>query len=179
MNPEIKRHFEMAQAAKAAFIEIILQTGPEGRVFRTEPDAWNMLQVMEHLYRAEDGVRKQLLKYGQGNGKQAGLSSGLRSIAMRLFMRSPARIKVPAAAGAQIIPTGELTFDDLKTQWDQLRSEIGIWVEAYPSDKADRYVFKHPVGGLFTPVQTLRFMEDHIVHHIKQLNRIREAWQSK
>lgn len=166
-------HFERAEAARATLLDMIASCPVEQQIKKPGPEAWNMIEVAEHLFNAEQGILPQLKKYGKGEGKKAGLSATLRSTILSLFMRSPAKIKVPKAA-ARIEPQGNKDFESLKESWNVLREDMNTWVHQYPHNRLGHYVFKHPVAGLLTPVQTMQFLEDHIAHHIKQIERIKK-----
>jgi len=118
---------------------------------------------------------QQLEKFGDGKGKKANMMAGFRSLMTTLFMKSPAKIKIPKKAQEGFRPFDIQDYESVKNEWDTLRNEMEKWAEKYPDSKADRYVFKHPVSGLLTPTQTLRFLKDHIDHHIKQIERIKNA----
>ena len=165
-------HFERAEAAKSTLLDMIASCPVEQQSQKPSPEAWNMIEVAEHLFNAEQGIVPQLKKYGKGEGKQASLFAGIRSTLLTLFMRSPAKFNVPKAA-ARIEPKGMHNLDSLKQAWDALRKEMLRWAEDYPTSHLSHYVFKHPVAGLLTPIQTMQFLEDHIAHHIKQIERIK------
>jgi uncharacterized damage-inducible protein DinB len=166
-------HFERAEAARNTLLGMIASCPKEQQGKKPSPEAWNMIQVAEHLFNAEQGILPQLKKYGKGEGKKAGLSASFRSTLLSLFMRSPAKIKVPKAA-AGIEPKGNLDFESLNNSWNALRENIREWAVNYPTGRLGHYVFKHPVAGLMTPVQTMQFLEDHIAHHIQQIERIKK-----
>ena len=50
----------------------------------------------------------------------------------------------------------------------------GKW-SIIPSELSDRGIFRHPVVGPMSLAQALRFMEDHVGHHAKQIDRIARA----
>ena len=175
MSNTLIQHFERAEAAKSTLMSMIASCPKEQQSKKPSPEAWNMIEVAEHLYNAEQGILPQLKKYGKGEGKKAGLPSILRSTLLSLFLRSPAKTKVPKAA-AGIEPKGNWDFESLSEAWNALREEMKSWAHQYPGSRLDHYVFKHPAAGLMTPVQTMKFLEDHIAHHIKQIERIKKQF---
>ena len=44
-----------------------------------------------------------------------------------------------------------------------------------PPELSDRGIFRHPVMGLMSLAQALRFMEDHVARHTRQIDRIMDA----
>jgi uncharacterized damage-inducible protein DinB len=172
MYNELTEQFERAEAARLTLLKKIEDSPAEQRKKKPALETWNMIEVAEHLFNAEQNILPQLRKYGKGEGKKADFLAGIRSTLLTLFMRSPAKIKVPKAA-AGIEPKGNMEFEALKNAWNDLRREMNDWVQQYPESHLGHYVFKHPVAGLMTPVQTMRFLEDHIIHHLKQIERIK------
>jgi hypothetical protein len=174
MSNPIQQQFDKAEQVKTEMLALISACSEALRKEAPAEGQWNMIQVMEHLLAAEKAILRQLEKYGHGQGKKASLGAALRSWSMTRFLRSPAKIKVPKAA-AGIEPSGIKGYEEVKNEWDSVRASMQDWLHTYPMAKAEHYVFKHPVAGLLTPMQTFRFMEDHIVHHIMQIKRIRQA----
>lgn len=175
MHPEIKTQWEKAEKARLKMLQLIANATEAQREFVPGEDKWNMLNVAQHLIQAESSILHQLLKFGDGKGKKANLMAGIRSMLMTLLLQSPAKIKVPKKAREAFKPFDKQDYESVKNEWDTLRNQMETWAENYPENKANRYVFKHPVSGLLTPAQTFRFLKDHIDHHIKQIERIRNA----
>ncbi|MFC2186595.1 DinB family protein [Fulvivirgaceae bacterium LMO-SS25] len=175
MHPEIKTQWEKAEKARLKMLQLIANATEAQREFVPGEDKWNMLNVAQHLIQAENGVLRQFEKFGDGKGKKANVLAGLRSLLTSLLLKSPAKIKVPKKAREAFKPFDKQGYESVKNEWDALRNQMQIWAENYPDTKANRYVFKHPVSGLLTPTQTFRFLKDHIDHHIKQIERIRNA----
>jgi hypothetical protein len=175
MHPEIKTQWDKAENARQKMLQLIANATETQREYVPGEDKWNMLNVAQHLIQAEEGVLQQLEKFGNGKGKKANIMAGVRSMLTTLFMKSPAKIKIPKKAREGFRPFDKQSYESVKTEWDALRNQMKSWAENYPEAKANRYVFKHPVSGLLTPTQTFRFLKDHIDHHIKQIERIRNA----
>ncbi|MFZ6666401.1 DinB family protein [Peijinzhouia sedimentorum] len=175
MHPEIKTQWEKAEKARLKMLQLIANATEAQREFVPGEDKWNMLNVAQHLIQAENGVLRQFEKFGDGKGKKANVLAGLRSLLTSLLLKSPAKIKVPKKAREAFKPFDKQGYESVKNEWGALRNQMQIWAENYPDTKANRYVFKHPVSGLLTPTQTFRFLKDHIDHHIKQIERIKNA----
>ncbi|MCS6838621.1 MAG: DinB family protein, partial [Bdellovibrionaceae bacterium] len=57
-------------------------------------------------------------------------------------------------------------------EWQALRHEWTRFLEHFPANAHGRLVFRHPVAGRLTILQTLKFMADHLERHKEQMKRL-------
>jgi hypothetical protein len=57
--------------------------------------------------------------------------------------------------------------------WQSLRADYEGFISQLPSGYHEKLIFRHPRAGMFDLSQTLRFLTDHITHHLFQLERIK------
>jgi hypothetical protein len=132
---------------------------------------WSMVQVLLHLIIAEElslgYVRHKLSRHAEL--KNAGLKSWLRYQVVVLFLRFKKKIKAPAQIA--VIPD-DVTPAETLQRWQVLRSEWKRTLETMPEELLDKEIFRHPVTGFMNISQTLRFLREHILHHVAQIERI-------
>ena len=135
------------------------------------PDAWSLLQVIEHLVLSEqallEGARKKLLQ----PARPVTLREKYMALMVLLVMKSGKKVRVPAAA-RHVTPGNQTPFDSVRSQWSATRDEMERFLEELPADRRTSVLFRHPVSGGMTPSQTLRFVRGHIQHHHAQIDRL-------
>jgi hypothetical protein len=140
------------------------------RQFRPEPQAWNSLQVFEHLINVHNGATKSIL-FGLSKSKkqQAQLSQLWKFYALIFLLYSPAKFKAPE----MVHPVKNLSWDLLKDEWRHSQQKISDVVKQIPNEEKSVLIFKHPRAGLLTTNQTLSFLNAHASHHRMQLSKIK------
>jgi hypothetical protein len=137
--------------------------------------SWSMAQVIDHLYRSESATFRFVRAFDfSRRNQQLGLGSALRSALTKWALHMPLRFKKPAG-----LP--EPAADDrgevrpILDAWEKDIAEFGAFLETFPADKCDRFVFRHPLAGRFNLNQTLDFLTAHLLHHRQQIRRIQET----
>jgi hypothetical protein len=137
---------------------------------KINPEVWSPAEVYAHIIFANRLTVQNMQKAVEG---QATEDNGKLPWKVRLLLftgRFPSGRKVPDVV-AKRTPQF-LTIADAREATESLRAElINIWKSHAlwsPSQK-----LKHPVLGLLNNKQWITFMKIHSIHHIKQLDRIR------
>ncbi len=171
MTAELLRQFERLEECRAELLSRIEGLDEPRLNRRPGENQWSVIQVICHLTRAEEltlvYIRKKM-KY-RSNLQKAGIAAALRSVALTVALRSGLRFKAPARSAE--IPE-EQDLATTRGEWDRVREEWKATLESFPAELAGQAVFRHPVAGRLSLAQGLRFMEEHILHHAKQIDRI-------
>ena len=73
----------------------------------------------------------------------------------------------------KILASPEVTsLDELRKDWDALRTEMEQFFTEFPDKWLTKAVYKHPFLGMLNAVDALRFFNAHLMHHIRQVHRI-------
>jgi len=133
--------------------------------------SWSVNQVLAHLSNAEFGTVRYIQKKMQGMNSlgQRNFSSKIRAQLLKWFLNSPVKFKMPKKMPE---PTNDLSFSELKMQFDKNRAMLRELIESFPQEDLDKLIFKHPFAGRFSLHQTIVFLENHYKHHEKQIDRI-------
>lgn len=171
MTSEWLQQFERLEEDKSRLFQQIEGLDDAQLNQRPGENQWSIIQVLCHLSKAEELSLIYIRKKMKDRSKlsKAGLGSTLRSAALALFLRSPLRFKAPVRS-AEVPEEQDLTTT--VSEWDRVRIEWKAVIDSFPTEIQDQAVFRHPVAGRMSLSQALRFMEEHIRHHAKQIDRI-------
>lgn len=132
---------------------------------------WSVLQVCYHLMRSEELSLIYLQKkIGYDTHiQQATIGSVLRSGLLYWTLRLP--FKLPAPKRVAVFPDN-LRWQQLKTEWTQIRKGIRTVIHNLPEGYDKKLVYRHPFSGRMTLYQMLTFFDIHISRHEKQIERL-------
>lgn len=135
-------------------------------------DAWSVLQIMQHVMKAEEGAVLYIKKKLSFNPalEKAGVMSNMRSIALNMSLSSPIKIKAPEGVSGEHLLT-DLTFWDVAKQWKQQRKELENYLNTLPAELFHLDVYKHPLTGKMTIASMLSFFNKHVDRHTNQIRR--------
>ena len=71
-----------------------------------------------------------------------------------------------------------LSPHELNEKWPLQRKELFSFIESHQASFGSHLTFRHPYAGRMTMHQMLIFLNDHLAHHMKQINRILEKIKS-
>ena len=153
-------------------ISELKRLNPEQLSYKQSAESWSIIQVLNHLLATEQGTLgyvKKKLKYG--GLKEVNWSSGFRAFLMRSVNNSSIRFKMPSALSA---PSEEGSLSSIEDQWSTLRDDWKDCLRTFPNESLDKAVFRHPIFGRLSFLQTMDSMITHQNHHVKQIKRIKE-----
>jgi len=170
MNVEIGRALERLEATRAEILSR-LEGHDHARLNRPRADGgWSALQILHHVVAGEEATLGYLKKKMQAGPSlpRAGLRSRLRLLALRIASASPLRFRAPAATAT--VPA-EIDPAFLRSRWERVRGDWRSLLESFPEDLVGRQVFRHPVVGRMGLRDTLGFLQSHLDHHARQVDR--------
>jgi len=143
--------------------------------YSQQPDAqtWSVGQVAQHLYLSERNslaYLKKKLSYPDTVPLYHPKSWGGVWL-IKLVYLFHFKIKAPDSINMWKI-SEVMTQEELKAKWDELRKELISFVEKNEPAFGRHLAFRHPFAGRMTMHQMLIFMNDHMRHHQKQMQKI-------
>jgi hypothetical protein len=170
MIPQLEAPYKQYNGVRETFFERIAALLPTQQAFRPDKEEWNHLQVMEHIVTSEATLLAFFNKYDPAlTERKVGLKNKAANLALTQFYRSAKKVKMPAGLPT---PTGEQSVEDMLRQAQEVMQGFTVFVEAFPENKINYSVFKHPVSGGMSMKATIEFLGNHILHHNHQLDRI-------
>lgn len=142
--------------------------------FRPAPDAWSLLQVADHLVRAEastlEAVRRRVDRLAERG--RPDLLSRLRSRLLFAFLRWPVRVRMPGAVAEVVRPGEGLELGGMESRWKEVREGWRELLDELPAAATSAVFLRHPVGGAMDAAATLDFFAVHHDHHLAQVERL-------
>lgn len=136
-----------------------------------KPGKWSPLQIIYHLQLSEsltiDSIRK---KMAAERRPATGLKHALRYRLMHWVLASPLKYKAPAAVGENL--PDNLQKNVLFADYDEVRASLKAMLDSFPSGRMKDEIFRHPKVGYLNISQSVGFLEDHFIHHEKQIRSI-------
>ena len=132
---------------------------------------WSALQVLHHVIAAEAGTQRYISKkmLAGPNLPRAGLASRMRLLALQAAIVLPFRFRAPAVTAD--VPD-EADPAELLARWQETREGLRTLLEGFPDELVDRVVFRHLLVGLMGLHDTLDFLQAHLDHHVRQVERL-------
>lgn len=173
MHSSLAKAFERSERERQKFLGLLRDLPDETLRKKTDPETWSLIQVATHLLGAEKGTLSYLRKKTSTPEalKKTGAKEAFRYALLDIANSLPLRFKTPPGVEQ---PANELSLAELLAQWDQLRSDLRQFLEAFPDAWLDKGVFRHPVVGMLRMKQSMGFLTRHIRHHRYQVHRIRK-----
>jgi len=170
MLAALDRRLDRMERRRAALLGRVAPLGAEALVFRSAPERWHVLDILEHLIVIEEMILRGLANRPGPLPIGARVIGGLKLTALRLYLRGGGKIKAPSRA---ILPRGNITLPELRERWDRTRGGYRSALESFERTDLIRPMMRHPIIGKLTPVQTLTFLDAHLAHHGRQIDRLR------
>ena len=171
MQEQLQRRFERLEGTRREVLAR-LEGHDRARLNRPRADGgWSALQVLHHVITAEAGTLRYISKKMLAGTSlpRAGLVSRLRLVALQLGNASPLRFRAP---GVTADVPAEVDPEELRVRWDEVRAQWKQLLDGFPDELLDRVVFRHTMVGLMGLSDTLRFLQSHLDHHARQVERL-------
>jgi uncharacterized damage-inducible protein DinB len=133
---------------------------------------WSIAKILSHLVASEQLSVRYLSKKLQGIDEvdNTGVMEELKMLVLIISQRLPLKFKAP-----NVIVENTHVFQslqDAQQNWDKTRNELKAILDRFDDNQIRRKVFKHPIAGKLNIQQTLRFIQEHIIHHTPQIKNL-------
>ena len=169
MNAKLQSTFDALESQRSRLLNE-LRSLPLDVLTSTPAAKWSILMILSHIIAAEqmglNYVHKKILGV-----KEVG-TSGLWEESKLLTFLVSQRIPMLKYKAPRVIVENTVSYTDLRTiekEWEKLRAEWRLFLEALPEQYTNRKIFRHAVGGRFDVRQGLIVFREHINHHLPQI----------
>ena len=169
-----RQHIEVFNKLKSNYtnlLELVSTLNVNQLNKNTEADKWSCGQIMEHLqmsfgftilYLNKKITQPELIPV-------AGFKSTLRYWLIKFVLISPIKIKAPK--GVDNVPE-VTTIEHIQQGVKKNLQALEEFINRYPVELNQKAIFKHPLAGRINLYQTIQFLNDHLMHHDRQIRQI-------
>ncbi len=147
---------------QALLDDIERATTAEARQRKPAPEEWSLTEVVQHLALVSEAMLRSARPREEGSPSLE--HDGFERLQSRL--RSGIKTTVPTD---RIVPRPGVVWNDAVAN---ARGSVDRWRESLASGRLDNVSFPHPRAGELTTEQTVRFLADHLDHHLAQVDRL-------
>lgn len=174
MEPgDCSRTFRELEVRRAELMSEFAGWPPSRLRFRPAPGTWSVVEVLDHIVKAESGTVADV-RAGLQNPQALGDVERPGIAALDRALRSDQKFTVPASA-ASIHPDAQTTFADVASRWEHARAQFRSLLGTLSPKDTHCGVFHHPSAGWMTVADGLDYFAAHLYHHGFQLARLRES----
>jgi len=159
---------------KFSQLQELLSIAPPYQIHtQPNPNAWSVIQVIQHLYAAEGGTYLYLQKKLQGIHSElpkVNWKSAFREFKLITYLNIPLRWPAPKVVNPVKL---EITtdLDELMTDWQNVREDLFQLMSNLDDSLWQKQIQRHPLVGRISLKGTLNFTEVHFDRHFKQIKR--------
>jgi DinB family protein len=169
MDADLQHHLERLDRQRAALLARLGTYTEAQQAFRAASSSWSLADVAQHLVLVEE----RMVHYGrQMEGRRPGrttIGSRVRFwLILRLFARGM-RLRAPVTT---VVPDAHVGLPALAERWERARHCVADYVAEFTGSSKAAPAFRHPVCGWLSARDGLRFLEAHVAHHVRQIERI-------
>lgn len=155
-------------------LKLLIRSIPREKYYQQPSSGgWSVAQAANHIYLSEKLSFTYLQKKLSYPDTIPSFSykSWVALFLTKLTLRLPYKVKAPESInmwGDQAI----LSPDELHLKWNTLRPDLIIFLQSNEPAFRSHLAYKHPFAGRMTMYQMMIFLNDHMAHHLRQINRI-------
>lgn len=171
MNSSFQKAYDKLEHQREQLLGMIKDL-PEDVYKSSPPGKWSVAQIVTHLLTAER------LSIGYMKKKSLGIetlkNSGLKHIIMSGILKISQRIPFRYTAPRVIVEhTPEaLSLEEVIINWSKSRTALKEFLEGISEQHARKLIFKHPIAGMLNAEQAMKFIHEHVNHHLPQIRRL-------
>jgi hypothetical protein len=174
MKTAIEQRWDELSASRE-LIMMDLSTWSKEQFAFQPADGWSASQVIEHIMSSETGTLGYMKKKSSGGWETLSTTSEQEkasSEALNKRLASNEKFKAPPVLPE---PSNTFSYTELKSGWDKLRAEMHEFILTIEEQHFDKLVFRQPAAGMLNILQAMEFLNQHILHHIPQIERIKQS----
>lgn len=172
MNARLFSIHQLMEQERSALVRQLAHLS--GEAFNRHPAGkWSINEIMAHIVAAErlslQYMQKKIL--GAETAGDTGWWEEVKMLFLKLSQRIPGlKYRAPRVVVESTRPYRD--FRHLDEDWQQLRLELGRFLEGLPDDYLKRKIYKHVFAGRLNVQHALLFFREHITHHRPQIEKL-------
>ena len=164
----LQRQLDAYDQRRRALLDDLAALPPAWLTARPQPGKWTLLEIAEHLARAERVVLAGLPEPSAQVAQPQHFWHRLKYRLVLAILRWRLPVRVPAPA---MLPKGSTTLAEVQAQWDENHRWLRHHLASSDAATLRQALFVHPVSGPLTLAQVLPLAEAHLGTHRRQIER--------
>jgi hypothetical protein len=170
---QIHRQFEKMEIKKNNLLALLHTLPVEKYTRQPSPESWSIAQAANHIYLSERlslAYLRKKMSYPDTIPTYHIRSWGAVML-IKFTLWTGYKVKAPKAINMweqQDI----LSPEELDKKWSKVRSDLISFMEEHLPAFGSHLVYNHPFAGRMTMYQTMIFFNEHMSHHLRQIDRI-------
>lgn len=172
MHANLKRTFEQLETLRKFILQKLDGIAEEKLLEIPAPGKWSILYTLARILTAERMSLVYMKKKSLGIHEldNSGILEALKFRFLQISQRIPLlKFKAPKVV-VEHTPAS-LSFDKLKTQWENSRRDLRDFLESIEDKNVHKKIYKHAIVGRLDAVQGVGFLREHFIHHLPQLKK--------
>ena len=169
MLSELAGLWEKLETRHREMFDLIDELTPEQLLFKSEPDRWSILQVLQHVVSGAQGMRRSEAEL-RDNPLREILRPGEMVRVVKDFLEKDVPVNIPDPS---MEPDGKVTVKELRATWRKEWRAVAALLETVTAENQEQVMFSHAAAGPLTALQMLEIAEAHLGTHRRQIARIR------
>jgi uncharacterized damage-inducible protein DinB len=169
----IHHQFDRLEEKKSALMLQITAMSEKTYMQQPSPESWSVAQAANHVYMSEQlslaYIRKKL-SYPE-TLQHFHWKSWPAVWLLKFVLWSPYKRKAPQNINMWENQT-ILSREELDMNWSALRKDLITFIDQHQPAFGSHMVYRHPYAGRMTMHQMLIFFNDHMEHHMRQIDKI-------
>ncbi len=172
----VQKLIRETEEAREAFLSSISKISPDFSTFKPEPDVWSVIEITEHMARAEqsgvmgmwkalDGFKNNLPVW---SGEMINQGLSIEEVVSKTWQ---AKEKVPEIAAPSWGGSLDYWTATLRSQ-KYILQELG---QALTGINIEEVIYPHPISGPLNIRQRLEFLRFHLYRHRDQIERLQSV----
>jgi uncharacterized damage-inducible protein DinB len=167
MIQDVRKKFEDLTSKRNALLQRLESLTTDTLSFKSGPDKWSVIEVVEHLVIAEEDFFKQASTQATPFDNKTRSPEKYKTVIKVMERDIP--VDVPDES---LEPLGCSTLKELLSRWNNVREKLQEFLDGINSDNKDDLVYRHPFAGPLNIQETLQFIDVHFDNHMRHINRI-------
>jgi len=170
MLSDIQQTFKSLEDKLGKLRQLLDAMSADTVYFKAGADQWSIVEAIEHLVIAEEGLLEQLTAVASAVNLDPQERSAKNFQIVIKVMERDIPVDVPDKS---LEPHGEFKLEELLARWEDVRRKTRVYIEAIRSEDTADLVFRHPFAGPLDMAETLRFFDVHFDNHMRHLETIK------
>lgn len=178
MHPKLDFYWRRFEKLRADICRELSALTPNQFSQRLFENKWSVSELMAHLITSERLSVRYLKKkmLGMETAGRTGWWADAKMVVLQISQRLPLKFKAPKRVVAET-PSYQ-NVEVMLADWKAVRKEMETILETFSEKDIDKKIYRHIIAGRLNIVHAVRFLNEHILHHRPQLDRLLKKHQA-